>query len=430
MSIGDVDATSDSHAGPPASVGSDADYDVLAPYLALEEPRLVLDLRPDSAFHQAHLVSSYHISSISELKSRYSYLPPRNTPFLVVADLSQHDQVVEAFAQVPSAKILYLAAEASGSIATTSQHVFPRSTFFSSAERLRLLRTSESHQIRVAAGDHGDDVPRLLFRPSNAVRRTVLSLEADMPSRNEALRVLDLGCGAARDLAWILHGSRTRAPPCSWAGIGVDSWKAALSRAEQIAHDLWLSQDVSAHSPLFPRCEKLLWAKCSDDGCLEPLIGSGKGKSIRKDADDPHLWKQCQQLGLSPLLPGASESTVITNDNETKFDLVLCVRFHPRALLPRLAQLVRGAGIVLLSHFVTLSDDQREAVGKAHPDSSVEYDSPPHEGRIQPGEIESLIEAWNRSEPFDRSWVIESDVLEPIEDGRIIRSVALRRHVA
>ncbi|GAC92543.1 hypothetical protein PHSY_000097 [Pseudozyma hubeiensis SY62] len=429
MSIGDVDAVFDSHSEPSESVGSDADRNILAPYLALEEPRLVLDLRPDSAFHRAHLVNSYHISPVSELRSRYSYLPPRNTPFLVVADLSQQDQVVEAFAQVPSAKILYLAAEASGSIATTSQHVLSRSTFFSSAERLRLLRTSGSHQTRVAAGDHGDDVPRLLFRPSYAVRRTVLGLESDMPSRNSALRVLDLGCGAARDLAWILHGSRTRSPPCSWAGIGVDSWKAALSRAEQIALDLWLSQEVSAHSPSFPRCEKLLWAKCSDDGYLEPLIGSGKGKSVRTDADDPLLWKQCQQLGLSPLLPGPVESAASTNDDETKFDLVLCVRFHPRALLPRLAQLVRAGGIVLLSHFVTLSDEQREAVGLVHPNSSAEYDSPPHEGRIQPGEIEGLVEAWNQSELPGRSWVIESDVLEPIEDGRIIRSVALRKHV-
>ena len=185
------------------------------------------------------------------------------------------------------------------------------------------------------------------------------------------------------------------------------------------------SQDKTQEASSTPNCEKLLWAKCSDDGHLEPLVGTGKGKSIRKPEDDAKLWGECVKLGLQPLLPDYESED--GSGDETKFDLILCIRFHPRALLSRLSQLVRVGGVVLLSHFVTLSDAQQERALLSHPDATMDYDSPPHEGRIQPGEVESLIDRWNQSvEPRFR-WIIDSDVLEPIEDGRIIKSVALRK---
>ncbi|CBQ72254.1 conserved hypothetical protein [Sporisorium reilianum SRZ2] len=424
MSAGSAEPDGTAAGGVGASdgvVGFDTDNEAVAVYLALEEPRLVLDLRPASAFHQAHLFASYHISPISELKSRYSYLPPRNVPFLVLADHAQHDEAAEAFSSIPSARLTFLAQQDSAAVPTSSGSIVSHQRFFRCAHRSGLLRTSQSHQHRIEsqAGASRDDVPQLLFRPSNAVRRTVTALEAD-PKANGPLNVLDMGCGAARDLAWILHGSRTRSASSTWTGVGVDNWKAALYRAELLMHDLYLSSD----SQSIPRCDKLLWAKCSDDGFLEPLAGTGKGKSIQRAADHPELWRTCHQLGLAPLLPAANA----TNSQEAvKFDLILCIRFHPRALLSRLSHVVRAGGIVLLSHFVTLSDAQRIAASQAHPEAVIDYDSPPHPGRIQPGEIEDLVQTWNRSEIAGHRWIIDTDVLEPIEDGRIIRSVALRK---
>ncbi|CDS82469.1 uncharacterized protein SPSC_03288 [Sporisorium scitamineum] len=430
MSAGSAEAVGAAKLGVSDSVGCDTDNEVLATYLDLEEPRLVLDVRPASAFHQAHLVGSYHISPISELRSRYSYLPPRNVPFLVLADHAKYDESAEAFSSIPSARLIYLVPEELASDSTASGCIASHQRFFDSAQRLGLLRSSQSHQERIASQADGgrDDVPELLFRPSNAVRRTVASLEAQR-SQQSSLNVLDMGCGAARDLAWILHGSRTRTSSCSWTGVGVDNWIAALNRAQLLMDDLFLSTSSQRNthgSQSVPRCDKLLWAKCSDDGFLEPLVGTGKGKAVQTAADEPELWRLYHQLGVAPLLPSALTS----NTEEAKFDLVLCVRFHPRALLPRLSQIVRAGGIVLLSHFVTLSEAQRIEASHANPEATIDYDSPPHPGRIQPGEIEDLVQIWNQAERAGHSWNIDADVLEPIEGGRIIRSVALRKVAA
>ena len=443
MSAEDVSHTTDPSAGALMIDSCDANADAIEPYLSLQEPRLVLDLRSDSAFHQAHLVHSYHISPLSELKSRYSYLPPRNVPFLVVADADQYQQVKEAFSSTPSARLLFLSDSTTSSPEKqaaqdgTALQVKSGKTFFNSAQLLGLMRSSRSHRERLTwqrglreppSETAGQDLPELLFRPSNAVQRTVLRLE-DGSADRAALRVLDLGCGAARDLAWILHGSRMRASSGSWTGIGVDNWKAVLKRAQQLADDLFLSPgqlEEPHQARSAPLCEKLLWAKCSDDGFLEPLIGTGKGKAIRTARDDEHVWDEYVQAGLLSLLPTSDYSDEPLSD-QSAFDLILCIRFHPRALLPRLPQLVRVGGIILLSHFVTLSDAEREAAVRAHPGAIVEYDSPPHEGRIQPGEVDSLIQTWNQTVASGFEWIIDSEVLEPIEDGRIIKSVALRK---
>lgn len=415
-----------------AQCTSQAGDDILRPYLSLDAPRLVLDLRPDAAFHREHLVQSYHIAPVSELKSRYSYLPPRNVPFLVLADALQRDDVIEAFATISSARIVLLGDERvhdQGAAPPGGVRLCSSTAFFDSARQLGVVRSSTDHQQRIAADDK-QDVPTLLFRPSNAVSRTVLQLEATPQVDLSPRRVLDLGCGAARDLAWILHGSRTRSAAASsrvaWTGVAIDNWKAALRRAEQLMDDLHLDPSASQPQPSTqssPACEKLLWAKCTDTGELEPLVGTGKGRSIRSAAEDADLWNEYVQVGLEPLLPSVKE--LDKDSPHAQFDLILCVRFHPRALLPRLDRLVRSGGVILLSHFVTLSDAERDAAARAHPHATLDYDSPPHEGRIQPGEAEALVDAWNRSPDSLHTWTVADSVLEPIEDGRIIKSVAL-----
>ncbi len=419
-------------ADPDAPCTSQAGDDLLRPYISLDAPRLVLDLRPDAAFHREHLVESYHIAPVSELKSRYSYLPPRNVSFLVLADALQRDDVIEAFATISSARIVLLCdgdVRDQGAAPPGGVQLRSSSSFFDSARQLGLVRSSTGHQQRIAADDK-QDVPALLFRPSNAVRRTVLQLEAKPQVDSSPRRVLDLGCGAARDLAWILHGSRTRNAAASsrvaWTGVAIDNWKAALRRGEQLMDDLHLDPSASQPQPATqssPICEKLLWAKCTDLGELEPLVGTGKGRSIRSAAEDADLWNEYVQVGLGPLLPSGDG---IDKDNpQAQFDLILCVRFHPRALLPRLDRLVRPGGVILLSHFVTLSDAERDVAMQAHPHATLDYDSPPHEGRIQPGEAEALVDAWNRLADSPYTWTVAESVLEPIEDGRIIKSLAL-----
>lgn len=431
--------TAPNAAEPSTAVGED----VLEPYLSLEEPRLVLDLRPTSAFHQAHLAHSYHISPVTELKSRYSYLPARTIRFLVLAHNDQYAEVTQAFVSTPSARLVFLSCPKTDDSERQDRkdgiQPIDSKNFFSSARRLGLVRTSHSLRDRTKASQpsgsetNGDDVPELLFRPSNAVRRTVLKLEGSIHAPKTS-RVLDLGCGAGRDLGWILHGSRTRNSAISWSGVGVDSWKAALHRAQQLMEDLFLNvaqtEDAPAASCAAPICEKLLWANCSSEGFLEPLTGTGKGKSVQSAATEPSLWNDHVKLGLQPLLlPTADASTAIQymSSEAPKFNLILCIRFYPRALLRRLSSLICAGGVVLISHFVVLSPTERATTSEAHPDATIDYDSPPHEGRIQPGEIDALVDNWNASVETGARWTVDSEVLEPIEDGRIVKSVALRK---
>ncbi len=175
-------------------------------------------------------------------------------------------------------------------------------------------------------------------------------------------------------------------------------------------------------------------AKCSDDGFLELLVGTGKGKTIQPrgistvSSEDTQIWDEYVNLGLAPLLPTHGAPPPSYSDHgETRFDLVLSVRFHPRSLLPRLCQVVRPGGVILLSHFVTLSESERTEALQQSPWANCDYDSPPHEGRIQPGEVESLMQLWNSSDEPGFEWTILENRLEPIEDGRVIRSVAFQK---
>ncbi len=231
--------------------------------------RLVLDLRADEAFHQAHLIGSYHITPISALKSRYSYLPPRTDAFLVVADHSQFQEVLDAFSSTPSAQLVFLSKSSPTQPADSKVRVIQTGTFF---EALKVyIASSQCHRQRATIRSKCSDAPQLLFRPSRAVERTVVHIEGQHDSSKPSLRVLDLGCGAARDLAWILHGSRIRSIATiedgslqlrSWTGVGIDNWKAVLNRAQQLMEDLYLhspQQDLNDAATRPTSCEKLLW---------------------------------------------------------------------------------------------------------------------------------------------------------------------------
>ncbi|PWY98600.1 hypothetical protein BCV70DRAFT_201921 [Testicularia cyperi] len=417
-------------------------HDILAPYLELCEPRLVLDVRPEADFHAAHLSRSYHLHPVSALKSRYSYLPPRGVPFLVLANEAQYVEVVDAFQHTTAARLVFLSAPdrpgCSSTCSTSENTVCDSREFFACASQRDpgLVASSNSLKLRLATSK---DTPTLLFKPSNAVRRVVDAIESRSRLDGEGCidrRVLDLGCGAARDLAWILHRSRSesvrKGPGVAWSGVGLDNWKAALSRAQQLVRDLYLDDDSQVCGEgTRVGCEGLIWAKCDDDGYIDPLFGTGKGKPLDQHAtlapEETQTLARCHTLGLGPVMRAHHATATLPNPTleDAGFDLILVVRFHPRSLLARISRLVRPGGCILLSHFTTMTEQERSALRTEQPAADIDYESPPIEGRVHPQDPQALVETWNSdlSAPHNCCWRVAENILETIEDGRIVRSV-------
>lgn len=387
-----------------------------AAYLGLPEPRLVLDLRPTPSFAHAHIAHSTHVFPLHKLKDRYSSLPPRTVPFLVLAQVDQADQVLEAFKASEAARVLFLDAGESTEQRTDAL-TCQGTEFFRLVDEHHLLRHCNDDSISTRIDSH-DDWPHLLFRPSPAVQRLMESSISH--NRTEQARILDLGCGAGRDLAWILYQARRRLLNSTWSGVGLDNWKAALSRASILLRDLDL-----LHSDKHGSCEQLVWAKCTDDGFLEPLVGTGKGKAVPfppASEDEKHAVAMFDQANLS-CLSAASKETGTGSDT---YDLVLSIRFYPRKLMPRLGKIVKPGGRILISHFTVVTADERDRLSQDDGRLVIDYDSPAVEGRLEPGEAEDLVALWSAQ---GQDWTVADHQLEPIEDGRVIRSVVLKRLV-
>ncbi|KAN0063029.1 hypothetical protein ACQY0O_004192 [Thecaphora frezii] len=426
-----------------------ADDAALCAYLSLPTPRLVLDLRPPPLFAAAHIAHSTHIFPLHELRPRYSCLPPRTLPFLVLATLDQRHEARHRLNGCPAALFVFLRqhhhAPADPDSTDHTEAVIRADDFWPQIQALGLLRSCAPSEIRGRV-ESLDDWPQLLFRPSNAVRRLVQSDlfdQAQPADRSTATMrsVLDLGCGAGRDLAWILYGPAHRGTDGSrsanrWHGVGLDNWKAVLTRTELLMQDLKLMVGTDGSSG----CQALVWAKCTDQGHLEPLVGSGKGRPAALPAQNDQeaaAWATFDRVGLSPLSSQAAHrasgppSTPGEGGSMGTFDLVLSIRFYPSTLLARLRPLVRPDGAILVSHFTVVSEDERsELVQRTDGPFVIDYDSPGLEGRLGVRDADELVQRWNREEHEAATgcrWAVEQNFLEPIEDGRIVRSITLRR---
>ncbi|PWN47957.1 hypothetical protein IE53DRAFT_320287 [Violaceomyces palustris] len=431
---------------------------LLNTYLSLPEPKLVLDLRPLASFSEIHLAHSNHIDTFDQLARRYSSLPPKNLPYLIIASRCQARLVLGKFSSNPLVKFVFLSEQdhdedqdeaidgLTCSNPSTSYHTVycSSSEFFSQAESLDLTRScrkSGAGQTSVKARfSDPEDVPHLLFRPSKAVERLLdrLELEGSLLPKSKDVQApltrmrsfLDVGCGAGRDTAYILDRSRRGKEPITatsviWRGTAMDSWKAALDRAELLLRDLDLLVGGSGEvdggvggGDQAPACEGLVWAKVDDIGALQALEGKGRGKAILGAPPEDAIIRSRNLDFISNHLPE-------TRRNPHSYDLVIMVRFFPRQMMRHLPILVKkGRGsMVMISHFVNATPGERTSQEEAG--IIFDYDSPPVEGRIQAGEMEEIVRLWNEDE--EPKWKIAEDLVEAIEDGRAVRSLVLAR---
>lgn len=378
--------------------------DVGDAYLALPVRRC-LDLRGTAAFCAGHLQRAVSVPGLEALKSRFSTLPPRDVPFLVVCEAKDAPAIRRVF--VPSERwdiIGVMGLDSDADDATPPDPRSPRSPpddpdASASADPWPVVQIPYEtwRAWAVDAGIWADsttrDVPQLLFQPAAVVQRAVEHWLSTMATA-APLTLLDLGCGAGRDLTYALMHARQLG--VVWRGTGVDRWRAALKRAALLAQDLGLTTAGAAQ----PACEAWVPSYITDHGAVRPMDADPTATTAPPDLP-VRTWAE-------QWLP------------HRQFDAVWVVRFWPRGLLPHLPELVAPGGLVVLSHFVQAPWPENIASGAV----TTDYASPPSDARVQPHEMTRLCEQWTRDYG---PWQVLEHTIEPIEDERPVESLILRR---
>ena len=207
----------------------------------------------------------------------------------------------------------------------------------------------------------GKEGAELLFKPSPVLRAWIDWIEDEGFHNHLASvesSVMDVGCGSGRDLGFLA------ARDFPWSITGLDNWKRALERAEIM---------VKSINPTRP--STFIHGAIDDtSGRVVPLSGTAQS----------HLQR----------LP--------------KVDLLLIIRFFPRQFFNSAHEYVRPGGYLVFSHF---TDSQ--SGGK-------DYDSPPREKRVRPGEVEDVLSNANVG------WDIYQAAYSNSEDGRPMWDIVAR----
>jgi SAM-dependent methyltransferase len=227
------------------------------------------------------------------------------------------------------------------------------------------------------------------------------------------LTALDNGCGSGRDVAWLAsrqhrvnissssddvqasedcHGEKReqqqqqqqqQAVHVTWHVTGVDEWLGALERAADLAAAMQLTagqvqlvlgricpQSGDMQLQRLPAKSKLNRAQhvsVLHAGCTE-----GAALVSATSEEDPHE-------AANPAAAAASASTAGSGLTARQYDLILCVRFLERALLPQLRRLLRPGGFILYCTFV--DGPGLRAFGRPSG----------HDHVLQPGELAGLF---------------------------------------
>ncbi|KXN70818.1 hypothetical protein CONCODRAFT_17357 [Conidiobolus coronatus NRRL 28638] len=146
-------------------------------------------------------------------------------------------------------------------------------------------------------------------------------------------KVMDLGCGSGRDLAYLSIQN------LKWKCYGIDSWKGSISRCQQIFNNLGLESQL----------RKLYLMKFMRDGSLKDLL-TGR-----------NYFDYCKFDKIDNL-----------------FDFVVIIRFLVRENFEFVSKIVNPGGFLLICTFINLP--------------GVEYDSPKGvEHRLEPGELKEYF---------------------------------------
>lgn len=349
------------------------------------QERRIVDLRPALPFFRLHLRHSVHVPQGPEgLMSRFSSLPPRHVPFVVVCQRKHEDWVRNNLgglrrrvqgvvlcpdtdsdpASIParqSGRLAYqpqtqlqsqpqpklddvlrsnekaiLTGTDTGPLLSPNGKLLsaPDEEFWRLAQCFQLTYRSPPGLTPLQRLIDPWDRPRYLGQPAPVVRRAAehvarlygrrRTAQEDMAQQHTAprLTVLDLGCGAGRDLAWLCYNHAWRPPATShsgigleerqtekgadnqeadaewqsegggevdWLAVGADNLRPVLERAKIIFEDFGLlssSPDSRSSRPLegesgrggeYGQIAKIVWSEVRRDGTMGILSGPGRG---------------------------------------------------------------------------------------------------------------------------------------------------------
>jgi SAM-dependent methyltransferase/rhodanese-related sulfurtransferase len=326
----------------------------------------VIDFRSAEDFAAQHIRHALHIDGINGLNSRFSWLPPPSRD-----------------PDSPGRKLVVICRGASR-----------LEELQASLSRWNVVawifEEEDSRCFWIDAIDKGlvackgeDDTPSLLFEPSPLIEMAIQACEDTIQTGKATATVLDLGCGAGRDLAYIVRRKSKQA----WLGTGVDNLLATVERAR-----LFVSDGTDS------RIQNIVWAQASPKGTLQALqLG---------------LNSQSKTKGVPIASARGSDDSLQAFAADhlpcTTFDLILLVRFLPRPLLLNLSQLSHAGTIVGISHFTTIEGEE-------------DYPSPDASKRFEEKDVQMLLQEWGPE------WSLYDQVIHRAEDARPLRSVLLAR---
>ncbi|KAJ2956414.1 hypothetical protein NQZ79_g7723 [Umbelopsis isabellina] len=240
----------------------------------------------------------------------------------------------------------------------------------------------------------------LMFNPAPILEESIHWIERSLKSdakgseSPEMLSCLDIGCGSGRDLAWLLSRKAVDGSPI-WRATAVDSSHGATNRTSAICENMGLSGQL--------------------DGALNAKVAAnGLWRLLKRETPNLQVNSVAKKGGKPTAAIGENtldffSETVqqqISGNIPPQHDLIITIRFLVRSILPRLPNLLKPGGYIIISHFVD--------------HENYEYDQPRQDHRLEMNELRDLFSSLE-------GMSVVVDKIEQIEDGRPVNSIIIRK---
>lgn len=318
--------------------------------------------------------------------------------------------------------------------------------------------------------------PDLLFTPSPVVKAILELIDADAAAaaavsstmssgsqgeQQNTASVLDLGCGAGRDIAWMArhgasHGGLAKEGngdesngrvKTAWLATGVDNLHSTVRRARLLADELGLSAHSEKNrrsrdrygfeASAIPRIEAIVWAQASADGALDALFPSASNPSKGVPTANVHRDDKAEgsrSRAVAAAAPARLRAFAAEHLPHETYDVLLFVRFLPHALLHNVHALTHPGSLIAISHFTTLQSGDDQLVVLPADAAAAHREAPSHlrteftpgaNKRFERAHIEAFICAWENA--TGDAWNIAHHSITASEDNRPLRHVVFGR---
>lgn len=366
----------------------------------------VLDLRKSSKLNDQNgcIESALCIEEgLVGLKERFSWLPPR---------IKKQDGQVQDRKHFSGKRLIVLCDVDEMQEGRATLDGWDIAGFITGNDTAFWQEASEKGLIK--ADTDYKQIPDLLFEPSQLARIVTEKFQrSEDKTENSPATLLDLGCGAGRDLAWIARNTSSK-----WRLTGIDNLYSIVRRARLLVKDMQL--DIKESQSNRSAIESIVWAQVSSEGSLQALKHNTEGSTANHGT--PILAYKKDENVHQHLASFAKEHLP-----HNTFDILLLVRFFPTVLLHHLPALSHVGSWIAISHFTSITDADEGEVGRIINSEQVHriYPGPPIEKRFELEHITDLLESWKKGS--DTRWSVIYHHILPCEDGRPLRNVIFRR---